>query len=139
MVVATSETSIGSPDPRLVGRTYAIPFAQVWKVALDLVTGGLPRWYARWWDEEVAVIQALSRGRHSRRVSDVIIRLRLDEEGQTRVDLRSSSRFTMVGDFGGNTRLIGAFCAALDRKLTEPAPAPALMDAAPEEPASRGP
>lgn len=125
--MATAETSIDSGDARLVGRTYGIPFAQVWDSCLDLVRGELPHWYARWWDEEVAVIQALRSRAYSRRVSDVAIRIRLDEEGQTRVDVRASSRFTAVGDFGSNTRLIGAFCAALDRKLTEPPPPPALI------------
>lgn len=103
-----------------MGRTYAIPFAQVWDAALDLVRGELPRWHARWWDEEEGVIQALTRGHLSRRTSDVVIRIGLDAQAQTRVDLRSTSRSTRLGDFGSNTRLIGAFVGALDRKLTRP-------------------
>jgi hypothetical protein len=107
-----------------VGRTYAIPFSRVWDGALDLVRGELPRWHARWWDEEEGVIQALARGYVSRRGSDVMIRITLDAQAQTRVDLRSTSRSRRLGDFGSNTRLIGAFIAALDRKLTSPLTAP---------------
>ena len=108
-----------------MGRTYAIPFSRVWDAALDLVRGELPRWHARWWDEEEGVIQALTRGHLSRRTSDVVIRIGLDEQAQTRVDLRSTSRSTRLGDFGSNTRLIGTFIAALDRKLTSPRTPPA--------------
>lgn len=115
-----------------MGRTYAIPFARVWEAALDLVRGELPRWHARWWDEEEGVIQALARGRLSRRASDVVIRIGLDAQAQTRVDLRSTSRSRRMGDFGGNTRLIGAFVGGLDRKLAKPqAPsAPARKESA---------
>lgn len=124
LLATTSRTSADATDRRLVGRTYAIPFAQVWDAALDLVRGELPRWHARWWDEEEGVIQALTRGHLSRRASDVVIRIGLDELAQTRVDLRSTSRSGRLGDFGGNTRLIGAFITALDRKLAKPRPVP---------------
>lgn len=125
--MATARTSADSADLRLAGRTYAIPFARVWDASLDLVRGELHHWYARWWDEELGVIQALSRGPLFRRVSDVVIRIRLDEQAQTRVDLRSTSRFTLIGDFGGNNRLIDVFTNALDRKLTQPPPPPVLI------------
>ena len=116
-----------------MGRTYAIPFAQVWEAVLDLVRGELPRWHARWWDEEEGVIHALTRGRLSRRASDVVIRIGLDAQAQTRVDLRSTSRSSRLGDFGGNTRLIGTFVAALDRKFTGPQapPTPARKESVP--------
>ena len=123
LLSATARTSQNAVDPRLTGRTYAIPFSHVWNAALDLVRGELPRWHARWWDEEAGVIQALSRGRFSRRASDVVIRIRLDAQAQTRVDLRSASRSKRVGDLGGNTRIIGVFTYALDKKLAAP-PAP---------------
>jgi len=134
-VAASARTSADAADRRLVGRTYAIPFAHVWDAALDLVRGELPRWHARWWDEEEGVIQALTRGHLSRRASDVVIRIGLDELAQTRVDLRSTSRSRQLGDFGSNTRLIGAFIAALDRKLTRPRtpPAPVREASLPEE------
>ena len=119
-MTTTSRTSADATDRRLVGRTYAIPFAQVWEAALDLVRGELPRWHARWWDEEEGVIHALTRGRLSRRTSDVVIRIRLDVQAQTRVDLRSTSRSRGLGDFGSNTRLIGTFIGALDRKFIRP-------------------
>ena len=93
--------------------------------SLDLVRGELPRWHARWWDEEEGVIHALTRGRLSRRASDVVIRIGLDVQAQTRVDVRSTTRSKGLGDFGSNTRLIGTFIGALDRKLTRPQAAPA--------------
>ena len=125
LLTGTARTSIDATDQRLLGRTYAIPFSRVWDAALDLVRGGLPRWHVRWWDEEAGIIQALSRSRFSRRASDVVIRIRLDEQAQTRVDLRSTSRSRRMGDFGSNTRLIGAFTVALDRILVAtPAPPP---------------
>ncbi|MXY29726.1 MAG: DUF1499 domain-containing protein [Gammaproteobacteria bacterium] len=135
LVATTSRTSADATDPRLVGRTYAIPFAQVWEAVLDLVRGELPRWHARWWDEEEGVIHALTRGRLSRRASDVVIRIGLDVQAQTRVDLRSTSRSKGLGDFGSNTRLIGTFIGALDRKLTRPQapPAPARKEPVPAQ------
>jgi len=47
---------------------------------------------------------------------DVRIRITLDRNGQTRVDLRSASR-KGKGDFGVNARRIGRFLRALDRRL----------------------
>ena len=123
-----------------MGRTYAIPFRRVWNGALDLVRGDLRGWHARWWDEEVGVIQAFHKGRVTGRASDVVVRLRLDEQGQTRVDLRSTSRSKRFGDLGGNTRLIGAFVNALDRKLASPPsprPEPEMDASRPEDAGSR--
>jgi uncharacterized protein (DUF1499 family) len=47
---------------------------------------------------------------------DVEIRVGLDENGQTRVDLRSTSRGKKI-DFGANRRRIVRFQNALDRSL----------------------
>ena len=46
-----------------------------------------------------------------------MIHIRLDQDGQTRVDLRSASRVGNRGDLGTNARRIHKFCKALDRKL----------------------
>ena len=54
-----------------------------------------------------------------------MIRITLDAQAQTRVDLHSTSRSRRLGDFGSNTRLIGAFVAALDRKVTRSRTPPA--------------
>lgn len=136
--MATARTSAESADLRLAGRTYTIPFALVWEACLDLVRGELSHWYARWWDEEVGVIQALSRAPVSRRVSDVVIRIRLDEQAQTRVDMRATSRFTVVGDLGSNARLISTFTSALDRKLIAPPTPPVLIVPEVDGPATDG-
>ena len=63
-----------------------------------------------------------------------MIRIGLDAQAQTRVDLRSTSRSRRLGDFGGNTRLIGTFIGALDRKLAmrqTPARTPAREESVP--------
>ncbi len=49
-------------------------------------------------------------------MDDVEIRIGLDDDAQTRVDLRSASR-KGVGDLGKNPRRIGKFVRALDREL----------------------
>ncbi len=103
----------------------------MWDASLELVRGGLPRWHARWWDEEAGVIQALARGRFLRRASDVVVRIRLDAQGQTRVDLRSTSRPPRWGGFANNARRIGVFTLELDRMLAiAPEPPPASSESA---------
>ena len=112
-----AETSIDSDDPRLRGRTYAITFDRVWNASLELAGGGLSRWSLRWWDDEAGAIQASAKTLVFRLIDDVIIKIRLDEDGQTRVDLSSSSRTGNRGDLGVNGRRIKKFCRALDKKL----------------------
>ncbi|MBI4538759.1 MAG: DUF1499 domain-containing protein [Gemmatimonadetes bacterium] len=108
-----AETHPGEPDPRLRGRTYAIPFDEIWNAALKLAGGALPRWRLVHTDDREGVIRAKARTRVFRFVDDVVIHIGLDLNGQTRLDLRSRSRRGWV-DLGMNARRIGRFCRRLD-------------------------
>ena len=113
-----AETAIDDADPRLRGRTYAIPFEQVWQAARSLAGGGLRRWRIVEEDDYEGLIRAESRTLIWRFVDDVVIRIILDADAQTRVDMQSRSRKGGI-DFGTNARRIGKFFRALDRKLQQ--------------------
>lgn len=112
----TAETDPRAPDPRLRGRTYAIPFEEVWQAALGLANGGLPRWRVVASDDDEGTIHAESATLVFKFVDDVHIHVGLDENGQTRVDLRSASRVGK-GDLGRNPRTIGRFLDRMDQTL----------------------
>jgi hypothetical protein len=107
-------------DPRLRGRTYAIPFEQVWQAALHLASGGLRRWHMVHSDDYEGIINAEAKTLFLRFVDDVEIRVWLDDDAQTRVDLVSASRKGKA-DFGTNARRIARFLRALDKRLLTPA------------------
>ncbi len=46
------------PDGSLRGRTYAIPFAQVWAAAADMASEGLRGWTVVMADEDLGILQA---------------------------------------------------------------------------------
>lgn len=105
-----------SDDPGLRGRTYAISFDRVWTAALDLAGGGLKRWQLLKADDQQGVILARWESWPWRRVADVRIDIGLDQNAQTRVDLRSRSRGDR-GDLGGNRRAIRRFLRRLDASI----------------------
>ena len=114
-----AQTSINESDPRLRGRTYAIPFEQVWQAALLLAKGGktgLRRWSVTSSDDYDGLIHAEARSLVFRFVDDVVIQITLDHDAQTRVDMKSSSRRGGV-DLGMNARRIGKFFRVLAQKL----------------------
>jgi len=112
-----AETAPEDADPRLRGRTYAVPFERVWQAALAI--GGAWRgWNIVEADDYEGIIRAEATTRIFRFVDDVLIRIYLDQDAQTRVDMRSASR-KGVGDFGTNARRIGRFMRKLDRELGE--------------------
>jgi hypothetical protein len=113
-----AETAPDHSDPRLRGRRYAIPFQAVWEAARDLADGGMARWTLVDADDQNGELRAESRTWLFRLVDDVEVRIALDHEGQTRVDLTSASR---IGgwDLGANARRIRRFTARLDRALQE--------------------
>jgi len=111
-----AETDPRSPDPRLRGRTYAISFDQVWNAALALSGGQLPRWSISSADDGEGIIRARVRARLRRHMDDVRIAVILDENGQTRVDMTSTS-LLRKRDLGANARHIHRFLRALDTKL----------------------
>jgi hypothetical protein len=105
-----------NPDPRLQGRTYAVPFDVVWHSSVMLAGGGLRGWSIKESDDIAGFIRAESRTLVFRFVDDVEVRITLDENAQTRVDLSSSSRVGRA-DFGTNARRVGRFLKTLDRTL----------------------
>lgn len=113
---AEAATDPRAPDPRLRGRTYAIPFQRVWDAALFLVEGGLPRWRLVSSDDVRGVIEAERTAFLTKRVSDVRVDIGLDRDGQTRVDARARSRGSRP-DLGANARAIAKLLRRLDERL----------------------
>jgi hypothetical protein len=111
-----ARTDRDSPDDALRGRTYAIPFDRVWNAALELSKGGQRRWEIVRADDEAGVIEAVTPKRLLGGVADVVVRVGLDENGQTRVDAEARSR-DANRDMGANRQRIRRFMDALDRKL----------------------
>jgi uncharacterized protein (DUF1499 family) len=106
-------TDDDATDPRLLPRTYAVPFAAVWDAALRIAqsTRG---WTVASSDPRAGEIVAEARTTLWKFVDDVWIRVSLDEDGQTRVDVTSASR-KGGADLGANARRIARFLHALDR------------------------
>lgn len=111
-----AETHPSAPDPRLRGRTYAITFDRVWTAALALAGGELRRWRVLDSDDEQGTIRAEALTTVMRRPCEVRIRIGLDDNGQTRVDVRSALE-SGKRDWGSNARGIHRFIHALDEKL----------------------
>lgn len=111
-------TAPGADDPRLRGRTYAIPFEDVWQSAVALVDGGLNGWTLREYDDHDGIIRGAARGRLKRFSSAVTVRIVLDADAQTRVDAMSASRVGRY-DLGTNVRRLDLFFRSLDRRLEE--------------------
>ncbi|HEX8393107.1 MAG TPA: DUF1499 domain-containing protein [Longimicrobium sp.] len=101
-------------EARLRGRIYAIPFAQVYQAALQ--TAEKLRWTVTDQDPRAGEIVAEARTRLWKFTDDVWIRVSLDDDAQTRVDMASASRVGR-GDLGTNARRIARFLHALDARL----------------------
>ena len=116
------ETAPDHEDPALRGRTYGVPFERVWRQALALCRD---RWM---WtildtDDLDGVIDVEARTPVFRFPDDVRIRITLDEDAQTRVDVCSESRIGFA-DLGTNARRVRRFFRHLDRRLGEPSRRP---------------
>lgn len=109
-------TSPDSDDPRLTGRTYAIPFEDVWQASTDLIGGGLRGWELLEEDDQEGILRGLARGRIERMTSAITVRITLDMDAQTRVDALSASRVGRA-DFGINARRLNRYFTALDEQL----------------------
>lgn len=103
-------------DPRLRGRSYGVPFARVWNAALEVArrTRG---WTIVSSDPRAGEIVAEAQTPVWKFTDDVWVRLSLDEDGQTRVDMASASR-KGGGDLGTNARRIARFLRTLDARLS---------------------
>jgi len=108
-------TDAGSRDPRIRGRTYAIPFETVWRAAVGLAEGGLLGWRILSADANAGVIDAEATSRVLRRRSSVRIQVTLDEDAQTRVDLEVRALTGRFPQWGRNARFVGAYLLGLDR------------------------
>lgn len=111
-------TTPEAEDPRMRGRTYAIPFEDVWQASLYLMDGGLRRWEVHEADDREGIIRGVGGSLMDRFASAVTIRITLDFNAQTRVDALSASR-TGRYDLGSNARKIRKFFRALDRALEQ--------------------
>ncbi len=111
-----AETRPDSPDSRLRGRTYAIPFDQVWNAALLVAEEDVKRWEVVSWDDRSGTIVIEAQTRLLRWIDDVRVHVSLDSDAQTRVDVTSISRKGYF-DLGQNARRIGRFCKLLDGRL----------------------
>ena len=110
-----AETDPRSRDSRLQGRTYAIPFDQVWTACLSLVQGRR-RWALLLANDLDGVIRIRCETLVFKFIDDLEIRISLDENAMTRVDARSKSRKGRA-DMGTNARRIGRLLRRLDAKL----------------------
>jgi len=113
-----ARTAPDAGDPRLRGRTYAVPFHEVW-VAAHKLASSRARWRIAHADELNGVIRAEATTLVRKRIADVEIRIVLDQDAQTRVDMSSESR-NGAFDWGLNIRRIGNFFKALDAELAKP-------------------
>ncbi|GMR13227.1 MAG: hypothetical protein BMS9Abin29_1431 [Gemmatimonadota bacterium] len=110
-----AETGPSAADPRLRGRTYAIPFDRVWNAACAQIEGA-PGWHLIEANDQVGSIRATATTLVFRFLDDVSLHITLDENAQTRLDMTSRSR-KGKGDLGANARRIDRFMRRLDRNL----------------------
>lgn len=108
-------TAEDAADRRLRTRRYAVPFAEVWEGALETARS-LRGWEVTGADPRGGEIVAEARTRLWKFVDDVVVRVWLDGDGQTRVDVRSASRVGRA-DLGTNARRIARFLHALERRI----------------------
>ena len=104
-----------SDDPRLLGRTYAIPFDRVWTACLVLVERPR-RWTLLQANDLDGYLRVKCQTLVFKFIDDFEIRIGLDEHAMTRVDVKSRSRRGRA-DLGTNARRIGRFLRRLDRIL----------------------
>lgn len=110
-------TDPASADPSLRGRTYAIPFEQVWSAALELAGGRLRGWSVTEHNDAEGSITGTTRSLAGA-IHDVTIRIYLDDDAQTRVDATAQAR-KPLSNFGRSRRRLRRFFRALDRRLAQ--------------------
>lgn len=97
------------------GRTYAAPFAAVWDAVRERVDAH-PRWRVEHADETNGILRVTCRSLVLRLVDDLTVWLSLDEEGLTRLEVRSAAR-TGKADLGVNRRRIDSLLSELDARF----------------------
>ena len=111
-----AHTDPASEDRLLRGRTYTIPFDRVWTELVHVAHERMRGWTVTVEDDGPGVLEAESATLVWRLVDDVHISVGLDKDGQTRVDVASTSRVGR-GDLGRNPRTIARFLRELDQAL----------------------
>lgn len=111
-----AHTDVSAADPKLRGRTYAIPFDEVWKAAVTVSRKRMRGWSVLYRDDRSGVIVAEALTLLLRSKDDIRISIQLDENGQTRVDLRAASQ-QRKRDWGRNLRRVSKFLLCLDNEL----------------------
>lgn len=103
-------------DPTLRGRTYAIPFARVWKGLVALTGGELRGWAILEADEDEGLLKAECVSLVFKKVDDFRVHLSLDENALTRIDVTG---FPRNGGDGTRriTKRIRSLFKALDRTV----------------------
>lgn len=121
----SATTSPDAEDTRLRGRTYTIPFDEVWETSLTVIRKRLRGWTVLLDDDRAGRVEALATSAFRGLETEVVVRIGLDENGQTRVDVSATSR-TEIRDYGRCRRLIGRFTKLLDKEL-DPQPDQVLI------------
>lgn len=103
--------SPGGPE----GRTYTVPFAEVWDAATADIRSRRG-WEIVHADEERGLLTVVCRSRLRRSSDDLSVWVRLDEYGLTRVDARAGSREGRLTP-GANRRRVLDLLDSLDRAL----------------------
>lgn len=110
-------TATDADDPRLRGRTYAVPFDRVWRAACGLTSGGLRGWEQTSADDDSGAITAFADSRFGEG-HDIAISIVLDHDAQTRVDASATARKPST-DLGRAARRVHRFFVALDRAVLD--------------------
>lgn len=97
------------------GRTYSVAFARVWDVLVEEI-GSRRGWTLVHADEELGLLTATCRPVLPRGLDDLTVWVRLDDNGLTRVDMRSAPR-SGRRDFGSNSRRVRELADRLDQVL----------------------
>lgn len=111
-----------TPGETAPGRTYAVPFDGVWRIAVSLADGRLRGWRIETADDGTGVIAARRGAAFLRREVEVSIRIGLDENAQTRVDVETRDGGGRA-DARAGRRAVARFFARLDAELERAAEA----------------
>lgn len=109
------ETEPDHEDPSLRTRTYGVPYDRVWRASLAIASERRG-WTIVRTDDLEGSIEIEAKTPVLRLVDDVEIRIGLDPDGQTRMDVVSESRLGKA-DLGTNARRVRRFFKHLERRL----------------------
>jgi len=115
MATTSVRTGPAAADPQLRGRTYAIPFEDVWQGTLRVVRERLHGWSLEFADDREGLVNALVASRVKWLQGVVEVHVGLDADAQTRVDAASGTP-DAFHDFGVNARRLRRFFERLDRE-----------------------